>query len=214
MGTRLLCGRRERAVAGLLMCRFGLVPRPMAVVGLVGGSLLCASGMAVPFDVFEQGSARSSSPRSRRSSGRRSSASPTFKVSGWLPSSPEMPTRPSERGRSTRRVTSEPESVDCSAGRSHELPSLVRNWQTRTLAAHDPRSWREVDRTGIGVSPRSDARPLSRASDTRSRPFAHDLAQIDPRSVWAPCTERRERSWTTLESHPRSRSHTMGSLIR
>jgi hypothetical protein len=42
---------------GYLMYRSGLVPRPMAVLGLVGGPLVCASGVAVMFDVFELGSA-------------------------------------------------------------------------------------------------------------------------------------------------------------
>ncbi len=41
---------------GYLMYRSGLVPRPMAVLGLVGGPLLCASGIAMMFGVFEPGS--------------------------------------------------------------------------------------------------------------------------------------------------------------
>jgi Domain of unknown function (DUF4386) len=39
------------------MYRSGLVPRRMAMLGLVGGPLVCASGIAVMFGVFEQGSA-------------------------------------------------------------------------------------------------------------------------------------------------------------
>jgi len=42
---------------GYLMYRSGLVPRRMAVLGIVGGPLVCASGIAVMFGVFEQGSA-------------------------------------------------------------------------------------------------------------------------------------------------------------
>ena len=42
---------------GYLMYRSGLVPRRMAVLGLVGRPLVCASGIAVLFDVFEQGGA-------------------------------------------------------------------------------------------------------------------------------------------------------------
>ena len=38
------------------MYRSGLVPRRMAMLGLVGGPLLCASGIAVLFGVFEAGS--------------------------------------------------------------------------------------------------------------------------------------------------------------
>jgi hypothetical protein len=41
---------------GYLLYRSGLVPRPMAVLGLVGGPLVCASGIAVLFGVIEAGS--------------------------------------------------------------------------------------------------------------------------------------------------------------
>ena len=40
------------------MYRSGLVPRGMALLGLVGGPVLCASGTAVMFGVIEPGSAR------------------------------------------------------------------------------------------------------------------------------------------------------------
>jgi uncharacterized protein DUF4386 len=43
-------------VLGYLMYRSGLVPRPMAMLGLVGGPLVCASGIAVMFGAFEPGS--------------------------------------------------------------------------------------------------------------------------------------------------------------
>jgi hypothetical protein len=39
---------------GYLMYRCGLVPRQMALFGLVGGPLLCASGIAVLFGVIPQ----------------------------------------------------------------------------------------------------------------------------------------------------------------
>jgi hypothetical protein len=39
------------------MYRSGLVPRPLAVLGLIGGPLVCLSGIAGMFDVFEQGGA-------------------------------------------------------------------------------------------------------------------------------------------------------------
>jgi Domain of unknown function (DUF4386) len=42
---------------GYLMYRSGLVPRRMALLGLVGGPLVCASGIAVMFGAFEPGSA-------------------------------------------------------------------------------------------------------------------------------------------------------------
>ena len=35
----------------------GLVPRRMALLGLIGGPLIIASGIAVLFDVFQQGGA-------------------------------------------------------------------------------------------------------------------------------------------------------------
>ena len=42
---------------GYLMYRYGLVPRPMAVLGLIGGPLVCASGIAVLFGLLEQSGA-------------------------------------------------------------------------------------------------------------------------------------------------------------
>jgi hypothetical protein len=39
------------------MYQSGLVPRRMAVLGLVGGPLICASGMLVLLGVFQEGGA-------------------------------------------------------------------------------------------------------------------------------------------------------------
>ena len=39
------------------MYRSGLVPRGMAILGLIGGPLVIASGIGVLFDVFDAGSA-------------------------------------------------------------------------------------------------------------------------------------------------------------
>ena len=39
------------------MYRSGLVPRAMAMLGLIGGPLVMASGIAIMFDVTERGSA-------------------------------------------------------------------------------------------------------------------------------------------------------------
>jgi len=36
------------------MYRSGLVPRAMAVLGLIGGPLVCATGIAVLFGLYEQ----------------------------------------------------------------------------------------------------------------------------------------------------------------
>jgi Domain of unknown function (DUF4386) len=42
-------------VLGYLMYQSGLVPRPMAVLGLIGGVLVCVSGTAVLLGVLQQG---------------------------------------------------------------------------------------------------------------------------------------------------------------
>jgi Na+-driven multidrug efflux pump len=42
---------------GYLMYRSGLVPRGLAVLGLIGGPLVCISGVLMMFGVFEQGGA-------------------------------------------------------------------------------------------------------------------------------------------------------------
>ena len=54
-GPGFIVGIGNGLILGSLMYRSGLVPRPMAVLGLVGGPLICLSGIAVLFDVFEQG---------------------------------------------------------------------------------------------------------------------------------------------------------------
>jgi hypothetical protein len=41
---------------GYLMYRSALVPRRMAVLGLIGGPLVCASGVAIMFGAIEAGS--------------------------------------------------------------------------------------------------------------------------------------------------------------
>jgi len=48
---------RRLDLRGYLMYRSGLVPRRMAVLGLIGGPLIIASGTAVLFDVIQPGSA-------------------------------------------------------------------------------------------------------------------------------------------------------------
>ena len=42
-------------ILGWLMYRSGLVPRGMAMLGLIGGPLIILSGIAVMFDVAERG---------------------------------------------------------------------------------------------------------------------------------------------------------------
>jgi hypothetical protein len=57
LGPGFVVGVGNGLLLGYLMYRSGLVPRRMAMLGLVGGPLVCASGIAVMFGVFELGSA-------------------------------------------------------------------------------------------------------------------------------------------------------------
>lgn len=56
LGPGFVVGIGNGLLLGYLMYRSALVPRPMAVLGLVGGPLICASGIAVLFGAFEPGS--------------------------------------------------------------------------------------------------------------------------------------------------------------
>jgi hypothetical protein len=60
LGPGFVVGVGNGLMLGYLMYRSGLVPRPMAVLGLIGGPLVCASGIAVLFGVLEQGGAAQS----------------------------------------------------------------------------------------------------------------------------------------------------------
>jgi hypothetical protein len=57
LGPGFVVGVGNGLMLGYLMYRSGLVPRQMAVLGLIGGPLICLSGIAVLFDVIELGSA-------------------------------------------------------------------------------------------------------------------------------------------------------------
>jgi hypothetical protein len=57
LGPSFVVGVGNGLMLGYLMYRSGLVPRPLALLGLIGGPLLCASGIAVLFGVLEQGGA-------------------------------------------------------------------------------------------------------------------------------------------------------------
>lgn len=57
LGPGFVVGVGNGMILGYLMYRSGLMSRRMAMLGLVGGPLLCASGIAVLLDVFEAGSA-------------------------------------------------------------------------------------------------------------------------------------------------------------
>jgi hypothetical protein len=57
LGPGVVVGVGNGLILGWMMWRSGLVPRGMALMGLVGGSLICLSGTAVIFGVIEAGSA-------------------------------------------------------------------------------------------------------------------------------------------------------------
>jgi Domain of unknown function (DUF4386) len=59
LGPGIVVGIGNGLLLGYLMYRSGLVPRPMAVLGLVGGPLVTASGIAALFGLYEQVSAPS-----------------------------------------------------------------------------------------------------------------------------------------------------------
>jgi hypothetical protein len=56
LGPGFVVGIGNGLILGYLMYRSGLVPRRMAMLGLVGGPLICASGIAVLFGAIDQGS--------------------------------------------------------------------------------------------------------------------------------------------------------------
>ncbi len=57
LGPGFIVGIGNGLILGYLMYKSGLVPRGMAMLGLIGGPLIIASGIAVLFDVFEYGGA-------------------------------------------------------------------------------------------------------------------------------------------------------------
>jgi Domain of unknown function (DUF4386) len=57
LGPGFIVGIGNGLILGYLMYRSGLVPRGMALLGLIAGPILCAAGIGVLFNVFEPGSA-------------------------------------------------------------------------------------------------------------------------------------------------------------
>jgi hypothetical protein len=57
LGPGFIVGFGNGLILGYLMYRSGLVPRGMALLGLIAGPVLCAGGIAVLFDVIEPDSA-------------------------------------------------------------------------------------------------------------------------------------------------------------
>ncbi|MCR3744010.1 protein of unknown function (DUF4386) [Actinomadura glauciflava] len=54
LGPAFCAGFGNGLLLGYLMYRSGLVPRPMALIGVVGGPIACATATAVLFGVYEQ----------------------------------------------------------------------------------------------------------------------------------------------------------------
>ena len=54
LGPGLLAGFGNGLLLGSLMYQSGLVPRPLALLGLIGGPLVSASGIAVLFGLYQQ----------------------------------------------------------------------------------------------------------------------------------------------------------------
>ncbi|MEU9838693.1 DUF4386 domain-containing protein [Actinomadura sp. NPDC048032] len=54
LGPAFCAGFGNGLLLGHLMYRSGLVPRPMALIGLIGGPIACATATAVLFGVYEQ----------------------------------------------------------------------------------------------------------------------------------------------------------------
>ncbi|MEV4004743.1 DUF4386 domain-containing protein [Actinomadura sp. NPDC049753] len=54
LGPAFCAGFGNGLLLGYLMYRSGLVPRPMALIGLIGGPIACATATAVLFGVYEQ----------------------------------------------------------------------------------------------------------------------------------------------------------------
>jgi hypothetical protein len=55
LGPGFIVGIGNGLLLGYLMYRSGLVPRGMAMLGLIGGPLICISGILVLFDVIDAG---------------------------------------------------------------------------------------------------------------------------------------------------------------
>lgn len=56
LGPDIFAGVANGMILGYLMYRSGLVPRSLAVLGLIGGPLLATCAIAIMFDVTERGS--------------------------------------------------------------------------------------------------------------------------------------------------------------
>ena len=69
IGPGFLSGFGNGLILGYLMYRSGLMPRGLAIVGLIGGTLICITGLGVVLNVFNKAARRRPLQPSRSSSG-------------------------------------------------------------------------------------------------------------------------------------------------
>jgi hypothetical protein len=55
LGPGFVAGLGNGLILGYMMYASGLMPRGLAILGLVGGSLICITGLGVVLDVFDRG---------------------------------------------------------------------------------------------------------------------------------------------------------------
>jgi len=55
LGPGFIVGIGNGLLLGYMMYRSGLMPRGLAILGLIGGSLICITGLGVVLDVFARG---------------------------------------------------------------------------------------------------------------------------------------------------------------
>ena len=55
LGPGFIVGVGNGLILGYLMYRSGLVPRGMAMLGLIGGPLICITGLAIVLDIIDKG---------------------------------------------------------------------------------------------------------------------------------------------------------------
>jgi hypothetical protein len=55
LGPGFVAGLGNGLILGYMMYRSGLMPRGLAIMGLIGGSLICITGLGVVLDIFPRG---------------------------------------------------------------------------------------------------------------------------------------------------------------
>ena len=118
VGPGFFAGLANGVILGYLMYRSGLVPRGMAMLGLIGGPLVMASGIAA-CSMWRSADRRSSpSRRSRSSSGScRSASTASSRDSGLHPSSRWIPRSESLIRRALVEKAFKAQAPACGAGR-------------------------------------------------------------------------------------------------